>query len=87
MVEDLVKEAIKIWGQGNYLIKAFDDQPHEANLLNLDIAKAKNELGWQPKWNASTAILNTIEWYKSFNNNSNDIINFSLKQIEEYLNL
>lgn len=80
-VEDLVKEAIKIWGHGEYKKNKLENQPHEAGLLKLDINKAINELGWRPKWNAERAIHETIKFYKM--ENSDPL--FSLKeQIKSY---
>jgi len=34
-------------------------------LLRLDISKAMNELGWRPKWDTSTAVELTVNWYKN----------------------
>ena len=63
-VESLVKEALDIWGSGEYAKPALNGQPHEAGLLKLDIHKAMAELEWKPKWNSTTAIDKTINWYK-----------------------
>jgi CDP-glucose 4,6-dehydratase len=41
-------------------------QPHEANLLNLDSAKAKSRLGWHPVWTFDETLTATSEWYSSF---------------------
>ena len=59
--------------------------PHEANLLKLDISKAKNRLGWKPKWNIDISLQKIIEWHNIFliNANTEEITN---KQILEYLN-
>lgn len=59
--------------------------PHEANLLKLDISKAKNRLGWKPKWNLDTSLQKIIEWHNTFliTANTEEITN---KQILEYLN-
>lgn len=81
IVEDLVKEAINIWGKGSYQNLKLENQPHEAGLLKLDINKAINELGWKPKWNAKKAIVETICFYKS------DSPQFLIyEQIKEYSN-
>lgn len=64
-VEDLVKEAINIWGGGTYLNKMLPGQMHEANLLKLDINKAINKLGWYPKWDAKEALRVTIKGYEN----------------------
>jgi CDP-glucose 4,6-dehydratase len=65
-VEELVKRAIGYWEKGQYTTPNLTDQPHEAGLLKLDISKAINELQWEPKYDAKTAISVTLEWYKAF---------------------
>jgi CDP-glucose 4,6-dehydratase len=40
--------------------------PHEAAILRLDCAKAKQRLTWRPVWNVDTAIERTGGWYKEF---------------------
>jgi CDP-glucose 4,6-dehydratase len=44
-------------------------QPHEANLLYLDSAKAHIQLGWKPVWNFDTTLEKTADWYRVFNSN------------------
>jgi CDP-glucose 4,6-dehydratase len=39
---------------------------HEANLLYLDIAKAKSRLAWRPVWSLSEAIAATAQWYRGY---------------------
>jgi CDP-glucose 4,6-dehydratase len=41
-------------------------RPHEAALLELDIAKARSRLGWQPVWSLDDAIDATSDWYRAF---------------------
>ncbi|MGE3541419.1 MAG: CDP-glucose 4,6-dehydratase [Candidatus Tectimicrobiota bacterium] len=41
-------------------------QPHEANLLYLDNAKAQASLGWRPVWSLETALTVTANWYRSY---------------------
>ena len=81
-VKDLVEIAIAVWGNGNWQQPGLINQPHEAGLLKLDITKAKEILGWQPKWNARKAIEMTIEWYKNADGNAKM---FSLEQIHQYM--
>lgn len=66
-VEEIVQEAIKVWGCGKYEIQAIDNGIHEAGLLQLDIQKAKSDLFWTPRYCAIQAIDKTINWYKAFN--------------------
>lgn len=37
--------------------------PHEAQHLSLDCSKARQRLGWQPVWNARTAVQRTVQWH------------------------
>jgi CDP-glucose 4,6-dehydratase len=85
-VEEMLKLAIASWGKGNYIIEKVEGQPHEAGLLKLDISKAISELKWQPKMNAPQAVSMTMDWYRNFNLNKNGIIDFTSKQINEFLN-
>jgi CDP-glucose 4,6-dehydratase len=41
-------------------------QPHEANLLYLDSAKARSRLGWQPIWPLPEALAATAAWYRRY---------------------
>lgn len=64
-VSELVSEALIAWGGGKYETPVLNGQPHEAGLLKLDISKAINNLGWQPRYSAAESIRNTIAWYKA----------------------
>lgn len=59
-------------------------QPHEAGTLKLDSNKAKQQLGWQPRWNLDTALEKTVAWYLAWKRGE-DMRAFSLAQIAEYL--
>ena len=41
-------------------------QPHEAHRLSLDSAKAREQLGWAPVWDAPTAVRQTASWYREY---------------------
>jgi CDP-glucose 4,6-dehydratase len=60
-------------------------QPHEASLLILDSSKARELIGWSPKWTIKTALDKTIEWNNSWKNNE-DMAEICLKQIHSYQN-
>jgi len=57
---------------------------HEANLLMLDISKAKFKLGWEPRMDLDQCIKMTIDWYKRYK--ENDIYNLCVRQIKTYIN-
>lgn len=60
-------------------------QPHEARLLKLDSAKAKNELKWQPKLSLTEALTLTTEWYRAFRDEK-DLRELTAIQIGFYQN-
>jgi CDP-glucose 4,6-dehydratase len=57
-------------------------QPHEAQLLYLDSAKANGQLGWQPVWNLDTTLEKTADWYREFQISKTTI---STKQLDQYV--
>ena len=62
----LVDQIVKAWGTGNWQDHSNPDAPHEANILKLDITKAKSYLGWSPKWDIDKAIAETASWYRQY---------------------
>ena len=65
-VSGVVDAIVDAWGSGSWASPAAPaSQPHEAHLLALDIAKAREELGWRPLWDVGSAVQRTIGWYAS----------------------
>lgn len=63
-----------------------DHNPHEANLLALDISKAKNKLCWKPLLSFSESIRLVVDWNLSYFKNKN-MQDYTIYQIEAYENL
>lgn len=59
------------------------NHPHEAHYLKLDIAKAQTYLNWQPVLNIDAALSMIYEWYQTWNEKQ-DMLEFSLKQIQNF---
>lgn len=57
-------------------------QPHEANLLHLDSAKARQQLDWQPAWTLDEGLRATAEWYRAHIENESII---SQHQLQTYV--
>jgi CDP-glucose 4,6-dehydratase len=85
-VEEMVKAAIESWGSGEYQMEHEANQPHEAGLLKLDISKVATQLNWYPKMNAQQTIKFTLDWYRAFTSNKNQINNFTEQQILSFIN-
>jgi len=83
-VEEVVTIANAYFGKGNFKFNKSTQDPHEEELLTLDIQRAKHILGFYPKWNIDMAIKNTIHWYKDFYLNS-DPYKLCIEQIDSYL--
>ena len=79
-VVDLV---VKCWGKGSRQDRPDKNAPHEANILKLDITKAKTLLGWVPAWNIEQSIKATVDWYKSYR--MDNMYQFCCQQIESFL--
>lgn len=56
---------------------------HEANLLMLNINKAKNRLGWVPRLNARDTAELTADWYKRYK--IENVYNLCVEEIKKFL--
>jgi CDP-glucose 4,6-dehydratase len=57
----------RLWGDGaRFRVHTEPEAPREAPALRLDAARAREELGWQPRWQLDHALARTIEWYREF---------------------
>lgn len=63
-VGELVNTILEHW-PGKWLDQSDPTEPHEANLLHLQIDKAHHRLGWQPRWDYATTLSRTVGWYRS----------------------
>jgi CDP-glucose 4,6-dehydratase len=76
---------VAAWGSGSWTTPAdAAPAPHEARLLNLDITKARQELGWQPVYDVPHALLATAEWYGARHRDPGSVPERTLADIEEY---
>lgn len=81
-VENILKLAINYIGKGEVKLDN-KNNPHEANLLKLDISKAKFYLKWSPIYNVNNSVNKTLEWYMRYYENE-DMHEYTLNQIDEY---
>ncbi len=81
-VKELIEEILK-WTNGKWVDKSNPSAVHEAGLLNLDIHKAKDILGWKPRWKFEKTIEETVKWYEAVRNGAKPIA-ITQQQIMEY---
>ena len=81
-VKDLVAEILK-HREGKWEDRSDPNAVHEAGLLNLDITKAREVLGWTPHWDFGATIAKTVEWYVAASAGK-DVAELTHRQIAEY---
>lgn len=77
-------EIVKQYGSGELKDISTNKGMHEAQLLNLDIGKAKFQLGWTPRLHIEAAIKYTVDWYKRYS--QEDVYRLCVEQIDKYMN-
>jgi CDP-glucose 4,6-dehydratase len=61
----VLKMAERHFGGGAMVLGDGTDGPHEAGYLVLDSAKARADLGYQPRWRLAETVKRTMEWYRA----------------------
>jgi CDP-glucose 4,6-dehydratase len=83
-VESLLAYFIAAWGRDARWEKDGDDHPHEARLLRLDTAKARDTLQWAPLLDFEQTSQWTAQWYRAFADKA-DILDMTFAQVDRYL--
>ena len=84
-VQWIVERMVERWGgPAGWRVDA-GDHPHEARYLKLDISKARQRLGWRPRWDLGTALTRIVDWHRAWLGGQ-DMHAFSLGQIRDYTN-
>ena len=78
----VVDKVVEQWGSGSWVNLSGRREPYEAELLNLDISKAKSYLHWFPVWTVEKGIKKTVDWYKEYERE--DPYKICVSQIEEF---
>lgn len=82
-VWDVATEIVDCFGIGRLRNVSCSDAPHEANLLMLNINKAKTRLGWHPRLSAKQTIEITADWYKRYN--TEDVYKLCVEEISKFI--
>lgn len=81
-VWEVASRLVEAYGRGTLKDVSDLNHPHEANLLMLDIAKAKKELNWMPRLGLVDSLGFTADWYKRYQ--SEDVYALCVEQIKRY---
>lgn len=82
-VWEVARKLIAYYGKGDLKDCSDPNALHEANLLLLDISKAKFRLGWEPRMNIDQCMAMVADWYKRYL--SEDVYALCVEQINKYL--
>lgn len=82
-VWEVATKIVEGYGDGELRDLSNMNALHEANLLMLDISKAKFQLGWEPRMNIDQCISLVIDWYKKYVLQS--VYSLCVEEIEKYL--
>lgn len=84
-VWDVAQKVVRNYGKGELTDISDPEALHEANLLMLDISKAKFRLDWEPKMNIDECVTLTVDWYKRYG--TMPVYELCVEQINKYSGL
>ena len=62
----IVEHMADAWRDGARWMTDPGEHPHEAHYLKLDISKAKQRLGWKPRWGLEAALDRITHWHRAW---------------------
>ena len=83
-VWEVATELVKNFGKGELKDSSDPNAVHEAQLLMLDITKAKTRLCWKPRLNMQQCLTLVADWYKRYK--SEDVYNLCVEEIDSFVN-
>lgn len=82
-VWEVASEVIKNYGSGELKDSSDPNAVHEANLLMLNINKAKSRLGWYPRMNMQQCMELVVDWYKRYQ--TEDVYSLCVEEINKFI--
>ncbi|NJS35664.1 MAG: CDP-glucose 4,6-dehydratase [Brachymonas sp.] len=84
-VGDVIRLAAQYMPAARHQITASSEQPHEAQLLHLDVSKASRILGIDPVWDVGVAVERTMQWFASYERAPNSARMSCLNDIDDFM--
>lgn len=82
-VWDVANMLINTYGKGELKGMSNPDALHEANLLILNVNKAKTRLGWKPRLTVEECMSLVADWYKRYKNE--DVYQLCVNEIKQFI--
>ena len=79
----IVEQLCRQWGGDARFVIDGAEHPHEAHYLKLDCSKARQELGWLPRWGLEKTLDSIVEWNRAYRQ-GDGLREMCLNQITEY---
>jgi CDP-glucose 4,6-dehydratase len=79
----VVERAVELWPQRVRWTAAPPAASVESRILKLDSARARERLGWSPRWSLDDALARTVEWFQAYEA-GDDMRSFTQGQIEAH---
>lgn len=79
----ILNHLVEYWGEGANWGLEPTPQPHEAQLLKLDISKAMSRLNWSPRWTLAETLVSIVNWHRCWVSGG-DVRAKTLDQIDAY---
>lgn len=83
-VWDIASLVVQYYGRGELCDKSNPNAVHEANLLMLNIDKAKSRLGWKPRMNKHQCVKLVVDWYRRYR--TENVYDVCIDEINKFLN-
>jgi CDP-glucose 4,6-dehydratase len=83
-VWDIASLVVQYYGRGELCDKSNPNAVHEANLLMLNIDKAKSRLGWKPRMNIHQCVKLVVDWYRRYR--TENVYDVCIDEINKFLN-
>lgn len=81
-VWEVAERIVKYYGRGELRDVSDSNALHEANLLMLDISKARVRLGWEPRTDIERCCQMTADWYRRYT--SENVYDLCVEQINDF---
>lgn len=83
-VKEMVDIAFNILNVGDINVSFNQVSQHEVSNLTLDSTKARNLLGWKPKYNVKERLIETFKWYEVYYTHPKKIIKYTEECIAKF---
>ena len=84
-VREVADRVCRLWDDGlTWRTGGGDGHRPEARILRVDSAKARERLGWAPRWGLDEALAATVDWFRAYRDGA-DLREVTLAQVQEYL--